>query len=83
MQDCKTGLKIHIPALDVRLKKSVDTIHYPAEESAIEGLGHGVPHISGLIHCISSDYGLATCYYTVRGQRLLQLLCSYTQQNCG
>lgn len=73
----------HSPDIHVRLQEGVDAVHYPAEQTPVQGLGHGVPHISGLVHSVSADNGLTPCYHTLGCEGLLQLLGADAQQRCS
>lgn len=66
----------------VRFEKSVDAIDYPAEQAPVESFGHGISDISGFFHSIGTNNCFSSSHYTVRGERLLQLVCLNTQQGC-
>lgn len=62
------------PRIRVRLQQRVDAIHDPAEQSAVQGLGHGVADVGGLVHSVGADDGLSSGDHTLGGQSLLELL---------
>lgn len=62
------------PRIYVRLQQAVDAIHDPAEQSAVQGLGHGVPDVGGFVHSVGADDGLSSGDHTLGGQSLLELL---------
>lgn len=62
------------PCIYVRLQQSVDAIHDPAEQAAVQGLRHGVPDVGGFVHSVGADDGLSSGDHTLGGQSLLELL---------
>lgn len=64
----------HSPDIHVRLQQGVDAIDYPAEETSVQGLGHGVSDVCSFVHGVGADDGLAPGDHTLGGQRLLELL---------
>lgn len=62
------------PRARVRLQQGVDAVDDPAEQPAVQGLGHGVPHVGGFVHGVGADDGLSSGDHTLGGQSLLQLL---------
>lgn len=64
----------HLPDIHVRLQQGVDAIDYPAEETSVQGLGHGVSDVCSFVHGVGADDGLAPGDNTLGGQRLLELL---------
>lgn len=67
-------LKRVSPHVGVGLQEGVDAVDDPAEETAVQGLGHGVAHVGGLVHGVGADDGLAPGDHALGGQRLLELL---------
>lgn len=64
----------HSPDIHVRLQQGVDAIDYPAEETSVQGLGHGISDVCSFVHGVGADDGLAPGDNTLGGQRLLELL---------
>lgn len=62
------------PRICVRLQQRVDAVHNPAEQSAVQGLGHGVPHVSRFVDRVGADDGLSSGDHALGGQGLLELL---------
>lgn len=62
------------PHVGVGLQEGVDAVDDPAEETAVQGLGHGVADVGGFVHGVGADDGLAPGDHTLGGQRLLELL---------
>lgn len=71
------------PCACVRLQQGVDAIHDPAEESAVQGLGHGVPDVGGFVHSVGADDGLPSGDHTLGGQSLLELLRADAEERRG
>ncbi len=62
------------PDIHVRLQQGVDAVDDPAEEAPVQGLGHGVADISGFVHGVGADDGLAPGDHTLGSQRFLEFL---------
>lgn len=62
------------PRIGVRLQQGVDAIDDPAEQPAVQGLGHGVPDVGGFVHSVGADDGLSSGDHTLGSQSLLELL---------
>lgn len=71
------------PDILVRLQEGVDAVDYPAEEASVQGLGHGVPYIGGLVHGVGADDGLTPGHHTVGCQGLLELLRADAEKGCS
>lgn len=57
----------NLPYIFIWLKKRINTIYDPAEESAIKCFRHGISHVSCFVHSVCSDNSLPPCYNTVGG----------------
>lgn len=55
-------------------QQRVDAVDDPAEEAAVEGLAHGVPHLRRLFHRVGPDDGLPPGHDAVGGQGFLELV---------
>ena len=60
--------------IDRRLEKQVNLVDYPAEESPVEALGHGVACGERLAHRVGAEHGLAARHQTALREHGLELL---------
>lgn len=70
------------PWVAVGPQQRVDAVDNPAEEAAVEGLAHGVPHLRRLFHRVGPDDGFSPGHDAVGGQCFLELVWADAQQWC-
>lgn len=67
-------MKTVSPHVGIGLQEGVDAVDDPAEETAVQGLGHGVADVGGFVDGVGANDGLAPGDHALGGQRLLELL---------
>lgn len=68
------------PELAVWPQQRVDPVDDPAEETAVQGFAHGVPHLHCLFHRVGPNDRLSPGHDAVGGQGFLELVRANTQQ---